>query len=142
MSYVLERITVRTGVAVWRNRVAWLFGALVLAALGLFQLTAAEPSVTNGDCADTTMAAVTRVDDNTARAAYACLGPSMRRTSEDTFVATLHQRDIPKGTFNRVADHKLPDGRRIVFFTVEAQGQGALGYIVYLDPNGLVENVE
>jgi hypothetical protein len=141
MSYVLERIAVRTGVAVWRNRVAWLVGALVVASLGLYQLTAAEPSVTNGDCADTTMAAVTKVDDNTARAAYACLGPSMRGTSEETFVATLHQRDIPKGTFNRVADQRMSDGGRIVFFTVQAQGQ-SVGYIVYLDPQGLVEKVE
>jgi hypothetical protein len=141
-SYVLERIAVRTGAALWRNRVAWLFGALVIAALGLFQLTAAEPSVTNGDCADTTMAAVTRVDDATARAAYACLGPNMRQTSEDSFVAMLHQRQVPKGTFSRVADQRQPDGRQIVFFTVEAQGQPAVGYIVYLNPQGLVEKVE
>ncbi|MBV9174507.1 MAG: hypothetical protein JOZ81_30975 [Chloroflexi bacterium] len=141
-SYVLERIAVRTGVAVWRHRLVWLFGALVVAGLGLFQLTAAEPSVTNGDCADTTMAAVTRIDDSTARAAYACLGPSMKRTTEDAFVAALHQRDIPNGKFSRIADQHQPDGRQIVFFTVEAQGQGAVGYIVYLDPHGLVEKVE
>ena len=141
MSHVLGRIAVRTGVALWRNRIPWLLGALAVSGLGLYELTAAAPSVANGDCADTTMTAVTRVDDNAARAAYACLGPNMRQTSEDTFVKTLHNREMPKGTFNRVGDHKSADGHRIVFFTVEAQGQ-SVGYIVYLDPRGLVEKVE
>jgi hypothetical protein len=53
----------------------------------------------------------------------------------------LHDRDIPKGTFTRVGDHKSSDGHRIVFFTVEAQGQ-SVGYIVYLNPQGQVEKVE
>lgn len=141
VSYVLGRIFVRTGVALWRHRIAWLLAALVVSSLGLYSLTAAEPSVANGDCADTTMAAVAKVDDATAHAAYNCLGPGMRRTSEDAFVSMLHQRDLPKGQVNRVGDHRTADGSRIVFFTVEAQGQ-SVGYIVYLDPQGLVEKVE
>jgi hypothetical protein len=65
----------------------------------------------------------------------------MRQTSEENFVATLHERNLPKGTFSRVADHRDADGSRIVFYTVEAAGQ-SVGYIVYLDPQGLVEKVE
>ena len=141
-SHILGRITVRTGVAIWRHRISWLVGALVVSVLGLYQLTAAAPaSVSTSDCADTTMAAVTKVDDTTARAAYNCLGPSMRQTSEDVFVATLHQRKLPKGTFSRIGDHRARDGSRIVFYTVEAAGQ-SVGYIVYLNPQGLVEKVE
>jgi len=142
-SHLLGRIAVRTGVALWKHRVAWLLGAVIIAGLGLYELTAAAPSspIAGGDCADTTMAAVTTIDDATAHAAYACLGPTMRQTSEDTFVTTLHQRKLPKGTYNRVGDHRDADGSQVVFYAVEAEGQ-TVGYIVYLNPQGQVIKVE
>ena len=138
--HILARIAARTGVALWRHRIGLLLAVVSVGALGLYQLSAASPSVTNGDCADLAMAAVSRVDDDTARAAYACLENNMRNTSEDAFVASMHDRAIPHGQVNRVGDSRTRDGR-IVFYTVEQQGQ-AVGYIVYLNQAGKVTRVE
>ena len=141
LPYILARIAARTGLAMWRHRLAWLGATLLIAAFGLYEMTFAGPSVTNGDCADTAMAAVTRADDAAAHAAYACLGPGLRNTSEDQFVANLHQRDSARGQINRVAEQRTSDGGRIVFYTVQGQGP-AVGYIVYLDPQGKILKVE
>ena len=66
----------------------------------------------------------------------------MRRSGEDAFVQTLHQRgELPKGRVSRVGDQKTPDGGRIVFYTLEAQGT-AVGYIVYLNAQGKIVKVE
>ena len=46
------------------------------------------------------------------------------------------------GQANRIADRHMPDGGKIVFFTVSAGGMPSVGYIVYLDPNGKVSKVE
>jgi hypothetical protein len=105
-------------------------------------MTYAGPAATSGDCADLAMAAVTSVDDATARAAYECLSPSMRNTTEEDFVAGMQQRDVQQhGQVSRVADQRLRTGGRIVFFTVEQQGQ-SVGYMVYLDATGKVIRVE
>ena len=142
LTTLLARIAVRTGVAMWRQRLTWLGGGLAVGLMSLYQLTYAGPTVAAGDCADTTMAAVTRVDDEVARAAYACLGPSMRRSSEDEFVQAMRTRNqVRPERVNRVGDQRTRDGGRIVFFTVEAQGQ-AVGYIVYLDRDGKVQKIE
>jgi hypothetical protein len=140
-SFILGRIAARTAVALWRHRIGLLVAMVSLGALSLYEWTYAGPSTANGDCADTTMAAVTRVDDDMARAAYACLQSNMRNTSEESFVAGLHQRDMAQGQVSRVGDQKTKNGGRIVFYTVEQQGT-AVGYIVYLDPTGKVIRVE
>jgi hypothetical protein len=140
-SFVLARIVARTAAALWRHRLAWLVVALSASAIGLYGLSYAGPTAANGDCADAAMAAVTSVDDATAHAAYACLGATMRSTTEDAFVAGMHQRDPGKRQVSRVADQRTRDGGRIVFYTVEQQGQ-AVGYIVYLDAEGKVIRVE
>ena len=141
LPFILSRIAVRTGVALWRHRLAVIGAALLAGAFGVYEMSFAGPSVVNGDCADTTMAAVTRVDDAAARAAYACLGPAMRNTSEDQFVAGMHQRALAHAQVSRVAEQRTGDGGRIVFFTVENQGT-EVGYLVYLDARGKVVKVE
>jgi hypothetical protein len=141
-SVVLGRIAVRSGVALWRRRFTFIGAGVIVAAFGVYQLSFARPSVTNGDCADTAMAAVTHVDESTARAAYACLGPDMRTGSEDQFVASMRQRSTPGGEFARVADKRTNDGGRIVFYTVQSGQRAVVGYIVYLDPAGRVTRVE
>jgi hypothetical protein len=141
LPFILSRIAVRTGVALWRHRLAVIGAAVLVGALDVYEMSFAGPSVVNGDCADTTMAAVARVDDATARAAYACLGPSMRSTSEDQFVSGMRQRALGHAQVSRVAEQRTGDGGRIVFFTVENQG-AAVGYIVYLDARGKVTKVE
>ena len=140
-SFILARIAARTGVALWRHRFGMLATLVVVGVLGVYELTYAGPSVSNGDCADMTMAAVTSADDQTAHAAYACLGPGMRTSTEDQFVAGMQRRDIKRGHVNRVGDQRTPDGGHIVFFIVEQQGQ-AVGYIVYLNAQGKVVKVE
>jgi hypothetical protein len=141
LSFILARITARSGAALWRSRIVVLITVLALGALGVYELTYAGPTVSNGDCADTAMAAVTRGDEASAHAAYACLGPSMRNTSEDAFVAGMQERGMAHTQVSRVGDQKTKDGGRIVFFTVEQQDT-AVGYIVYLDPIGKVIRVE
>jgi hypothetical protein len=145
VSTVLARIAARTGVAIWRHRLGWLTAIVVVAGLGVYQLGYAGPTLTAlsaSDCADTAMEAVARIDDQAAHAAWNCLGPTMRRSGEQEFVKTLHERgDLPKGHVDRVGDKRQSDGRRIVFYTIEAGGQ-VVGYIVYLDVDGKVEKIE
>jgi hypothetical protein len=141
LPFILSRIAVRTGVALWRHRLALLGAALLVGVFSIYELSLAGPSVVNGDCADTTMAAVTHVDDDAARAAYACLGPAMRSTSEEQFVAGMHQHALAHAQVSRVAEQRTVDGGRIVFFTVEQQGT-EVGYLVYLDARGKVVKVE
>jgi len=86
--FLAGRVAARTGVAMWRHRFGLLVAGLVVVAFSAYEITFAGPSVSNGDCADTAMVALTHVSDTSARAAYACLGPGMRTTSEDQFVAT------------------------------------------------------
>lgn len=139
---VLGRIGVRTTAALWRHRFAWLLGAFAVTALGVYEIGFAGLSVSNADCADTAMAAVTHLDEVTARAAYACLGPDMRTTSEDQFVTGIRQRAGPIGHADRVADRHTSDGGHIVFFTVHAGQAPETGYIVYLDAQGKIAKVE
>ncbi len=143
-SVVLSRVAARTGVAIWRHRIAFVVAALALAALGWFQLASAGPTAmggVNGDCADTTMAAVTSNNDGVARAAYQCLSPNMRNTSEDRWIASMRQHGVRNGQFSRVADRRTGDGGMMVFYSVDVDGQSA-GYIVYLDAQGHVRGVE
>jgi hypothetical protein len=145
---LLGRVVLRTGVALWRHRVAVIVAGLLVVAFSAYELTFAGPSsatagpVGGGDCADTAMQALTHVTDASARAAYACLGPQMRTTSEDEFVSTMVQRAAGNGQADRVADRHTPDGGKIVFYTVSAGNTPAVGYIVYLDSNGKVAKVE
>jgi len=146
---LLARIAARTGVALWRNRFAWLTCFVIAAGVGVYSLgyagpmAASAPSAAGGaDCADAAMQAVSKVDDATAHAAYDCLGPTMKRGDEQEFVDSLRQRgDVPTGHVDRVGDKRQSDGSRIVFYTVEAGGT-AVGYIIYLDSDGKIEKIE
>src|SRR5438067_1430688 len=141
-SFVLGRVAVRAGVGLWRQRFALLAAAFVVVAFGVYELTFAGPTVTSSDCADTAMAAVTGADEAVARAAYECLGPTMRTTSEDQFVSGMRNRGAMHGQFDRVADKRTADGGRIVFYTVTAAQGPSVGYIVYLDSDGKIVKVE
>jgi hypothetical protein len=145
VSTILAHIAGRTGIAVWRHRFALLTGAVVVAGLTVYQIGFAGPTsltTASSDCGDIAMNAVAQVSDEAARAAYRCLGDEMKRSGEQQFVDSLHDRgDIPKGRVSRVGEHSTPDGGRIVFYTVEAGGT-AVGYIVYLDARGLVAKIE
>jgi hypothetical protein len=144
---ILAHIASRTGIAVWRHRFTVLTGLVALAGLSIYQVGFAGPSQlpsssASSDCGDIAMNAVAQVDDEAARAAYRCMGAEMRRSGEQQFVDSLHDRgDMPKGRVSRVGEHGTPDGGRIVFYTIEAGGT-AVGYIVYLDQTGLVQKIE
>jgi hypothetical protein len=143
VQFLAGRVAARIGVALWRHRFGLLVAGLVVTTFSAYELTFAGPSVSNGDCADTAMVALTNVSDASARAAYACLGPEMRTSSEDQFVATMQERSPgDAGQASRVADRHTPDGGKIVFFTVSAGDMASVGYIIYLDRNGKVSKVE
>ena len=140
--FILSRVMARAGAAVWRHRLAFIAAAFIVVAFGAYELSFAGGSTSStGDCADTTMAAITHSDPATARAAFACLGPSMRTTTEDQFVASVQQEAVP-GQVDRVADKHTPEGGDIVFYTVEANQGASVGYIIYLDSQGKVDKVE
>jgi hypothetical protein len=139
--FILGRIVARTGVAVWRHRFIWLCATFVVAAFGLIELTYARPAVATDDCADLAMAAVSRSDDDTARAAYDCLVPAARFTTEDQWINSLHNSALTRGRVTRVAEQHTDDGGQIIFFTVDA-GSANEGYIVYLDAQGKIVRVE
>jgi hypothetical protein len=142
VSYIVTRIVARLGVALWRHKLVWLLAVLSVGVLSVYQSSYAGPGSTpTGDCADTAMAAVTQVDDQAARAAYRCLVPSMRNTSEDAFVAGMHERALPRGRASRIGDQPTRDGGRIVFYLVAQQGED-VGYMVYLNAAGQVIRVE
>ena len=141
MPLLLTRVAVRSGVALWRHRLGLIVAALIVAGFAAFGLTPAAPGATNADCADAAMAALTHASDATARAAYDCLGPTMRTTSEDQFVASMQQRAASDGQADRVADKQTQAGK-IVFFTVSTSATPPVGYIVYLDPDGKISRVE
>jgi hypothetical protein len=140
-STVLGHVAARTGVAIWRHRVVFIGAAVVSGALAAFSISSAGPTVIDGDCADTTMSAVTNTTDASARAAYACLNPGMKSTPEAAFVANMQQHSVPHGQFSRIAEKHTGDGGNIVFYSVDADGQ-SVGYIVYLDPQGRVRGLE
>jgi hypothetical protein len=81
--FLLGRVAVRTGVALWRHRLGLIAAGSVVTGVSAYELRFAGPSVaeSGGDCADTPLAAWTRASDATARAAYDCLGLSMRTTT-------------------------------------------------------------
>lgn len=140
---LLGRIALRTGVALWRQRLVLIAAGVIATAFGAYEFTFAGGSVTSGgDCADTAMTALTHTSDASARAAYACLGPGMRNTGEDQFVASMQQRAVGSGQAKRVADTHTPDGGKIVFYTVSALNMPSVGYIVYLDHDGHIVKVE
>ena len=140
--FILGRIAVRTGVAVWRHRLGLLLAVAGLLAFSAYELTMASPSVTNGDCADIAISALTYSNDAAARAAYACLAPTMRTMSEDQFVATLLQRGVSGATVDRIAERSDAEGGKIVFYTVAASHLPKVGYIVYLNADGKVVRLE
>jgi hypothetical protein len=144
---VAARVGARLGYGLWRHRIALLGGAVLVGALATFQISAAGPDRgpdSGSDCADTTMAALTRGTDDAARAAYACLDPSLRSgQGEDAFVRAVQQRSSAgaKTHATRVADHPSADGGRMVFYTVDA-GHESVGYIVYLTSRGKVARID
>jgi hypothetical protein len=148
-SFILARIAARSGAALRHQRIAWLTATMGLAAFGIYGLSYARPSLpsdvaagaSTSDCADTVMAAATGVDDNLTRAAYACWIPSQRLRTEDEFVASQHDPGMLRGVASRVAEQRTPDGGRIVFFTIEHQSE-TIGYMIYLDSQGMVLRVE
>ena len=142
---VAARVAARLGSALWRHRIALLGSAILVGALASFEISAAGPGVadTGSDCADTTMAALTRGTDDAARAAYACLDPSLRSgQGEEAFVRSVQQRSSSRGAHaTRVADHATADGGRVVFYTVDV-GRESVGYIVYLTRAGKVQRID
>jgi hypothetical protein len=141
VSFILARIAARMGSAVRRQRFFWLGACAAVAILSLYQFTYAGPSHIEGDCADTTMAAIAKVDDDASRAAYECLDVSMRHASEETFVADMHEPDMPHGIVTRIGDKQTPDGGRVVFYAVETRGD-VIGYMIYLNNQNKVVRVE
>jgi hypothetical protein len=142
---LLGRIAIRAGVGLWRHRLGLILAGLLVVAFSAYEFTFAGPSgsaTIGADCADTAMLALTHTSENAARAAYDCLGAEMRTTSEDQFVAAMRERASTDGQADRVADRNIPGGGKIVFYTVSAGDTPAVGYIVYLDPDGKVIKVE
>ena len=86
---LLGRVAVRSGVAIWRHRFSVIAAGCIVAAFSVYEFTFAGPTVSNGDCADTAMTAVTHVDDASARAASLAFAASKADFHGSTPAATL-----------------------------------------------------
>ncbi len=141
--FLLGRVAARTGAALWRHRLGLIAAGVLVVGAGALEMTSAGPIQTSPDvdCADTAMAALTQTSDATARAAYNCLGPGMRTSNEDQFVAAMQQHAAADAQADRIADKRTPSGK-IVFFTVSGGGVEPVGFIVYLDEEGKIDRVE
>src|SRR5688500_12563714 len=119
---LLQRVAVRAGMALWRNRIRWLTGAAAVAAVGVFQTYqggASQPLVarSGADCADTTIAALTRQAPGLAQEAYSCMSGPMRTLGEEQFVAQVASQQIPRAdNVTRVGSHPTQEGGQIVFY--------------------------
>jgi hypothetical protein len=152
---LLGRITVRTGVGLWRHRGGVLLAAFVSAALvGYVTMTwsgslptslvaAALPSATGGDCADTAMAAITDKSPSVAQQAYQCMDASFQqRVTEQAFTQQMLTAPVPSvDKLARVSDYKTSSGGTMVYYALDGGGQ-SVGYIVYLGQNGKVLRIE
>jgi hypothetical protein len=151
------RVLARIGVALWRQKRTLLAGAGILAALGGYVLTSpagltgapaadrgsVAAALENGDCADRTMAAVVNRTPDTLQQAYQCMDVAFQqRVSEQQFASQLQTASAPNVTkVARVGSYQSPNGAALVYYALDTSSQ-SVGYIVYLNSQGLVEKVE
>ena len=151
---LLRRVAVRAGLGVWRNRGGMLMGSVVLLgiagylavspALGSqFPLTSGSTTSSNGDCADTAMAAIADKSPGAAQRAYQCMDPGFQqRVTEQAFVQQIQAQTLPNiKSLSRVGDYHTPTGGTMVYYAVDTNAQ-SVGYIVYLGQDGKVQKVE
>jgi hypothetical protein len=161
-SYVLRRVAVRAAAGVWRHRTGVLLSALFSVALGSYialtwsgslqlslasgipQGTTGRPvTTTNGDCADTAMAAIADKSPAVAQRAYQCMDATFQqRVTEQAFAQQMQTQNMPNvSKLARVGDYKTPAGGTMVYYAIDGANQ-SVGYIVYLGQNGKVLKIE
>lgn len=151
---LLRRVAARAGAGMWRNRGGMLMGSVVL--LGIAGYLAISPAVagqfppisgpttsSNGDCADTAMAAIADKSPGAAQRAYQCMDPGFQqRVSEQAFVQQMQAQTLANiKSLSRVGDYHTPSGGTMVYYAVDTNAQ-SVGYIVYLGQDGKVQKVE
>jgi hypothetical protein len=95
------------------------------------------------DCADATMAAVTLRTPDSAQAAYHCLAPRFQQTvSEQQFTSQLGSTPaLADARVSRVGTHAMANGTTLVYYALESRTE-SVGYIIYLDANGRVADID
>lgn len=151
---LLRRVAARAGLGVWRNRSGMLMGSVVL--LGIAGYLAVSPALgiqfppssgsiasSNGDCADTAMAAIADKSAGAAHSAYQCMESSFQqRVPEQAFVQQMQAQTLPNiKSLSRVGDYHAPTGDTMVYYAIDTNAQ-SVGYIVYLGQDGKVQKVE
>jgi hypothetical protein len=140
-------VAYRTGLAIWRGRLAWTAGLFALAGvLGATWWNGTNNVQVAGaatDCADKAMFALVARTEQAARLAYPCLGVEARQgMGEDAFVQGMQVSARPAANrLIRVADHPSASGGSIVYYAVEGSAQ-SIGYMVYVAGDGRVEKIE
>ena len=161
-SYVLRRVAVRATAGVWRHRTGVLLSALLSVALGSYialtwtgsaplslasgiplGTTGRAAAATNGDCADTAIAAIADKSPAVAQRAYQCMDATFQqRVTEQAFVQQMQTQNMPNvSKLARVGDYKTPAGGTMVYYAIDGANQ-SVGYIVYLGQNGKVLRIE
>jgi hypothetical protein len=97
----------------------------------------------NGDCADTAMAAVADKSPAAAQRAYQCMDSTFQqRVTEQAFVQQMQSQNLPNvNKLARVGDYHTPAGGTMVYYALDG-GSQSVGYIVYLGQNGKVLRIE
>src|SRR6266852_436403 len=161
-SYVLRRVAVRATAGVWRHRTGVLLSALLSVALGSYialtwtgsvplslasgiplGTTGRAAAATNGDCADTAIAAIADKSPAVAQRAYQCMDATFQqRVTEQAFVQQMQTQNMPNvSKMARVGDYHTPAGGTMVYYALDGVNK-SVGYIVYLGQNGKVLRIE
>jgi hypothetical protein len=152
----MSRVVARAGVGLWRHRVGVLLAVILCAGVGTYTVMTGLPvgsnplaiaaggaGASNGDCADTAMAAIADKSPDSAQRAYQCMDQSFQqRVPEQVFVQQMQTQALPNvQKLQRVGEYQTPAGGAMVYYAVDTSGQ-SVGYIVYLSQDGKVLRIE
>jgi hypothetical protein len=154
-TYVFRRVATRAIAGLWRQKQALALGTATIAVIAGYMalspaLLAAAPAAASGAvtattgtaCADTTMMAIAQKTPNALQQAYQCLDASaQQRMNEQQFAAQVQASGPTVTNIARIGIYHDPSGSSLVYYALSSTTQ-SIGYVVYLDANGLVADVQ
>ncbi|HEV7666311.1 MAG TPA: hypothetical protein VGQ62_22445 [Chloroflexota bacterium] len=152
-TYLLQRIGARALAGLWRQKQTLAVGmAMLVGVVGYLVLSPtllATPAAAAGvtpsggtTCADTTMTAIAQKTPAALQQAYQCMDVTFQqRTTEQQFAAQVQASGLVVTHIARVGVYHDPSGSTLVYYALNSTTQ-SIGYVVYVDANGLVAHVQ
>jgi hypothetical protein len=158
-TYVFRRVATRAIAGLWRQKQALALGTATIAVIAGYMASspallatpvAAAPAAASGAvtattgtaCADTTMMAIAQKTPTALQQAYQCLDASaQQRMNEQQFAAQVQASGPTVTNIARIGIYHDPSGSSLVYYALSSTTQ-SIGYVVYLDANGLVADVQ